>query len=150
MRNGTYKPNHNQCCGHIGTPCYNMVNMVTWHNVLKSLETLHIWWNMSPFMKKKIILSQSNSFLQVFKISPMVSCANPWFGIWGNLGWNMVTWQNVLKSLETLHKWSSMSSFLKKSFWASQTHFCKFSKFHLCSPVPIHDLVCGVKYGNLT
>ena len=101
-------------------------NMVTWQNVLKSLETLHKWLSMCSFLKK-IILSQLNSFLQVFKISPMI-CPNPWFGIWGNLGWNMVTWQNVLKSLETLHKWLSMSSFLKKIILSQLNSFLQVVK----------------------
>ena len=46
---------------------------------------LEIAWNFAKmmehvFLHEKIISSQLKSFLQVFKISPMVSSANAWFG----------------------------------------------------------------------
>ena len=45
-------------------------NMVTCQNGFKSLETLQKWSCMPSFMKK-IVFSQSNSFLEVFRISPL-------------------------------------------------------------------------------
>ena len=62
---------------------------------------------------------------------------NPWFGLWGSLVWNMVTCQNGFKSLETFQKDRVCLFSWKISFWAIQTHFCKFSEFHPClSPNP--------------
>ena len=45
-------------------------NYVTCQNSLKSLETLQKWSRVPSFMKE-IILSQSNSFFGVFRISPL-------------------------------------------------------------------------------
>ena len=65
----------------------------------------------------------------------------------------MINCQNGLKSLETLQKWSRMPSFMKKSFWASQTHFWSFQNFTygLVSESMIWYLgKSGVKYGKLS
>ena len=85
---------------------------------------------------KKSFWASQTHFWKFSDFHPCLS-PNPWFGIWGSLVGNMVTCQNGFKSLETLQKWSRMPSFMKKSFWASQTHFWKFSEFHPClSPNP--------------
>ena len=124
-------------------------NMVTCQNGLKSLETLQKWSRMPSFMKN-IVLSHSNSFFKFSEFHPCLS-PNPWFGLWGSLVWNMVTCQNGFKSLETFKKWSRMPSFMKKSFWAIQTHFFKFSEFHPClSPNPWFSLWGSLVWNMVT
>ena len=125
--------------------------MINCQNGLKSLETLQKWSRMPSFMKK-IIFSQSNSFLEFSKFH-LWSSVRIWFGIWGNPGWNMVNCQNGLKSLETLQKWSVYLLSWKKSFLASQTHFWSFQNFTygLVSESMIWYLgKSGVKYGKLS
>ena len=73
-------------------------NMVTCQNGFKSLETLQKWSRMPSFMKN-IVFSHSNSFLLVFRISPLSKCQSMiWFvgksGVkYGNLSkWLKITW----------------------------------------------------------
>ena len=73
-------------------------NMVTCQNGFKSLETLRKW-SCRPSFMKKIVLSQSNSFLEVFRISPLSKSQSMiWFvgksGVkYGNLSkWLEITW----------------------------------------------------------
>ena len=90
----------------------------------------------SLLSRKKSFQASQIHFCKFSEFRPCLSL-NRWFGLWGSLVWNIVTCQNCLKSLETFQKWSRMPFFMKISFWAIQTHFCKFSEFRPClSPNP--------------
>ena len=80
---------------------------------------------------KKSFLASQTHFCKFSEFHPCLS-PNPWFGLWGSLVWNMVTCQNGFKSLETFQKDRVCLFSWKISFWAIQTHFCKFSEFHPC------------------
>ena len=90
-------------------------NMVTCQNGLKSLETLQKWSRMPSFMKK-IILSQSNSFLEVFRISPLSKSQSM---IW-YLGKSSVKYCNLSKWLEINWNFAKMITY---AFFHEKNHF---------------------------
>ena len=104
-------------------------NIVTCQNGLKSLETFQKWSRMPFFMKISFWTIQTH-FFKFSEFHPCLS-PNPWFGLWGSLVWNMVTCQNGFKSLETLQNDRVSLLSRKKSFQASQIHFCSFQNFAL-------------------
>ena len=89
-------------------------------------------------------------FCKFSEFHPCLS-PNPWSGLWGSLVWNMVTFQIGFKSLETLQNDRVCLLSWKISFWAIQTHFCKFSEFHPClSPNPWFGLWGSLVWNMVT
>ena len=110
----------------------------------KNDRVFHLSW-------KKSFWASQNHFCKFSEFHPFLS-PTPWFGLWGSLVWNMVTCQNGFKSLETLQNDRvCLLSWKKKSFLATQTHFCKFSEFHPClSPNPWFGLWGSLVWNMVT
>ena len=91
----------------------------------------------SLLSRKKSFQASQIHFCKFSEFRPCLS-PNPWFGFWGKSG---VKYSNLSKLLEITWNFSKMIAYAffswKISFWAIQTHFCKFSEFRPClSPNP--------------
>ena len=102
--------------------------------------------------RKKSFWASQTHFCKFSEFHPCLS-SNPWFGLWGSLVWNMVIFKMALNHLKLCKNDRVCLLSWKKSFWASQTHCCKFSEFSpLCKSQSMILFVgkSGVKYGNLS
>ena len=136
-------------------PWFGLWGSLVWNMVIfkMALNHLKLFKNdrVCLFSWKKSFWASQTHSCKFSEFHPCLS-PNPWFGVWESLVWNMVTCQNGFKSLETLRKWScSRLLSWKKSFWASQTHFWKFSEFHPClSPNPWFGLWGSLVWNMVT